>query len=254
MDFASHESLVKGLRGAVAMVHLVGIIGEVGTQTFERVHIDTTARLLAAARDAGVRRWVHMSALGTRKNAPARYHQTKWEAEELVRGSGLAWTILRPSIIYGPGDSFTNLFVRIARYSPVVPVIGGGEGLLQPVELEMVARSVVGAIGHPEAVGRSFDVCGPERLSLRDLIRLVLEASGQRRWLMPVPWWIARIQAALLEAVFPRLLGRPAPLTRDQLRMLGEDNVGDGAPADQAFGLRHRPLREALESWLKPRR
>src|SRR5258706_6354744 len=138
-DVQDAETLRAAIEGCDAVIHLVGIIREVGTQTFENVHARGTQNVIAAAQRAGVKRFVYMSALGTRANAVSRYHQTKWAAEEIVRGSGLDWTIFRPSIIYGPGDNFVNLFANLSRFSPVVPLVGGGRSKFQPVSVENVA-------------------------------------------------------------------------------------------------------------------
>src|SRR5207237_1119041 len=107
-----------------AVIHLVGIISKVGRNTFENVHTQGTQNIVTSAREAGIKRFVHMSALGSRANAVSRYHQSKWAAEEAVRRSGLDYTIFRPSIIYGPKDHFVNLFDKMARFSPVLPVMG----------------------------------------------------------------------------------------------------------------------------------
>jgi NADH dehydrogenase len=246
VDPSSHRDLVACIRGAEAVIHLVGIISEAGDQTFERVHVDLTRGILNAARDAGATRFLHMSALGTRPAARSRYHQTKWTAEELVRASDLAWTIFRPSLILGPGNHLTEVFERIARLSPVVPVFGSGRNLVQPIEAEQVARAFTRALDPGEAVGQTYDLCGTERIAFRDLVRAILSARGRRRRLVHVPWWLARCQAAFLETSFPLLLRRPPPLNRDQLLMLEEPNMGDGAPADRAFGLTHAPIREML--------
>ena len=135
-DVLDAASLDGALSGMDAVIHLVGIIIEVGESTFENVHSRGTGNIVAAARQAGVKRFVHMSALGTRANAASRYHQTKWAAEELVRRSGLDFTIFRPSLIYGPEDQFVNMFARIIRLSPVVPLIGSPSARFQPVAVE----------------------------------------------------------------------------------------------------------------------
>lgn len=231
--------LPEACAGCDAVVHLVGIISEIGGQTFERVHVDGTRNLLAAARAAGVPRFIHMSALGTRPDAVARYHRTKWAAEESVRASGLDWTLFRPSLVFGPGDHFVGLFARISRWSPVLPVMGDGQALLQPVAVDEVARCFVGALAEPRSIGRTFDLCGSERLSFDAVIDAILAATGRRRMKLHIPLPIARLQAAVMESVFPRILRRPSPLNRDQLLMLSEDNVGDPVPASQMF--RYRP-------------
>src|SRR5579859_5313023 len=137
------DSLRGGLKDCEAVIHLVGIISEIGRNTFENVHTQGTKNMVAAAREAGVKRFAQMSALGTRPDAVSRYHQSKWVAEEIVRGSGLDWTIFRPSIIYGPKDHFVNLFARLARFSPVLPIIGRGDWKLQPVPVGDVAAAFV---------------------------------------------------------------------------------------------------------------
>lgn len=245
-DFGSAERLAEAFSGTAAVIHLVGIISEAGAQTFERVHGELTGVVLEAARLAGVRRFVHMSALGTRPEAQARYHRTKWEAEERVRASGLDWTIFRPSLIYGARDGFTRLFARLSAWSPVLPVMGSGDGLLQPVAVEQVARAMARAPGLPSSIGRTYELCGPERVSFTAVLRAILAAHGRRRLLMRIPMPVARFQARVLEWVFPLVLRRPPPLNRDQLVMLGEDNVGDGSEADAAFGLEHQPFGDAM--------
>lgn len=246
VDLARPEAIARASEGAAAAIHLVGIISESGDQTFERVHTGITRAVVAGIQAAGVRRLIHMSALGTRPGARSRYHRTKWEAEEAVRASALDWTILRPSLIYGADDAFTNLFARMSSWSPLLPVIGGGRNRMQPVAVTEVAKAFARALEAPESVGLTLDLCGPERLPFIDILRAILAATGRRRWLLPIPWPVAIVQARLLEVVFAGLLHRPPPLNRDQLLMLQEDNVGDGTTADRLFGLHHEPLEAAL--------
>jgi len=239
------------MEGCEAIIHLVGIISEVGEQTFENVHLRATQNLLAEAKRAGIKRWIQMSALGTRAKAVSRYHQTKWLAEEAVRNSGLDWTILRPSVIYGPEDHFVNLFANMARWSPVVPVIGDGKGLLQPVSVKNVARSFVRALTEPRSIGKTLELCGLERLTHIALLDAILAAMGKRRLKLRIPMAIARLQAAALETVFPLLLCKAAPLSRDQLLMLQEDNVGDATTAVELFQLDAHRFQEEIEHYLK---
>ncbi len=230
LDF---ERLRMALAGCDAAIHLVGIISEIGDQTFERMHVGATRTMVDALQAAGIRRLVHMSALGARPDSPARYHRTKAAAEGLVRSSGLDWTIFRPSLVYGSGDAFVNLFDRISRWSPVVPVMGPGTNLLQPVAVEFVAEAFATALKTSGSFGHTIDLCGPERLSFRAVIRRILAARNRTRWIVSIPWNLARLQARILEWVFPTFLGKVSPLNRDQLLMLHEDNVGDPAPALQ---------------------
>ena len=249
-DVLDAASLDGALRGMDAVIHLVGIISEVGASTFENVHTHGTGNIVAAARQAGVRRFVHMSALGTRPNAASRYHQTKWAAEELVRHSGLEFTVFRPSLIYGPEDQFINLFARMIRLSPIVPLMGSPHVRFQPVPVEAVAAAFVKSLGESKSVGQTYDLCGPEALTLSELVDRVLDVLQRRRLKLQVPPGLARCQAAFLEFVFRRLLRRASPLNRDQLIMLQEDNVGNPQPANELFGLKPVPLREGIARYL----
>ncbi len=250
-DILNPDSLANACHGIDAVINLVGIISEVGKQTFEKVHTRGTRHIVAAAQSGGVQRFIQMSALGTRANAAARYHQTKWAAEEIVRGSGLDWTIFRPSIIYGAGDGFVNLFARLSRYSPVVPLIGGGRMRFQPVAVENVARAFVKSLNEPRAVGQTFELCGQEVLTLAEIVDAILAVTRRRRVKLPLPFGVARVQAALLEFVCGQLLGQAPPLNRDQVQMLREDNVGDCATAAALFGLKPIPFREGIGKYLR---
>lgn len=251
-DVLEAASLGEAMPGVDAVIHLVGIISEFRAHTFENVHILGTANVLGAARKAGVRRYLQMSALGTRPDAVARYHNSKWAAETMVRESDLDWTIFRPSIIYGPGDGFVNLFARMSRFSPVLPVIGGGRSKMQPIPVGEVATAFVMALTEPRAVRQTFDLCGGEILTLTEILNAILAVTRRRRVKLPLPMALARCQAAALETLFPALLHRPPPLNRDQLLMLREDNVGDGWPANELFRLKTVPFREGIAAYLNP--
>ena len=249
-DVTEAASLHGAAIGVQAVIHLVGIISEAGRSTFENVHLEGTRNIVAAAREAGVRRFLQMSALGTRPNAASRYHQTKWAAEQLVRQSGLDFTLFRPSLIYGPDDEFINLFANIVRYSPVVPLLANPRARFQPVPVEAVAAAFVGSLTEPESLGQTYDLCGGETLTLRQIVSCIQDVLGKRRLMLPVPLPIARLQALFLELLFRRLLRRPAPLNRDQVIMLQEDNVGDPRPANDLFQLQPVPLSEGIARYL----
>jgi NADH dehydrogenase len=245
-------SLTPGLANIDAIIHLVGIISELGSNTYENVHTRGTQNMVTAAQQAGVKRFLQMSALGTRPKAIARYHQSKWAAEEIVRRSGLDWTIFRPSIIYGPDDQFINLFARISKFSPVLPVIGGGQSKLQPVPVADVASSFVRALMEPQSIGQTYDLAGRDILSFVEVLDAILAVTNRKRLKLPIPMGLARFQAAALEFIFPKLLGKAPPLNRDQLIMLGEDNSGNPERANALFHLRPIPFREGIASYLKP--
>lgn len=246
VDFSSHADIAQAFLGMDAIIHLVGIIAELGPNTFHEAHVALTGRMVRAAQDAGVRRYVQMSALGTRDQARSQYHRTKWAAEGLVRASRLDWTIFRPSLVYSAHGGFASIFEAMSRYSPFLPAIGGGRRLLQPIALDQVARAFVEALILPSSIGQTYDLCGQERLEFREVLQGILAALGRRRLILPIPWAMARLQARILEFLWPRLLRRAPPLSRDQILMLEEDNIGDGTLADAAFGLRHVPFRVGL--------
>jgi NADH dehydrogenase len=244
-------SLPAGLKGVDAVIHLVGIISEIGQNTFENIHALGTENIITAAKTASVKRVVHMSALGTRPNAVSRYHRSKLAAEDFVTVSGLDYTVFRPSIIYGPHDHFVNLFAKISRFSPILPVMGSGKSKMQPIPVADVATCFVKSLTEPKSIGKTFDLCGPEPLTFNQIIDTILQITDRERFELHIPMWLARRQAALLESVFPWLLGEAPPLNRDQLLMLAEDNVGDPQPANELFGLQPIPFKEGIARYLK---
>jgi len=234
-------ALEADIAGCDTVVHLVGIIREHRTRaiTFERVHHEGTRNVLAAAAAAGARRFLHMSALGTRAGARARYHQTKWAAEEAVRGSGLAWTIFRPSVIYGRGDEFISMLAGLVRL-PLSPVIGDGRQRLQPVALEHVAAGFARAVTTDAAAKQTYEVAGPDAVTMLELLDLIARFSHRRLRTVKVPLGLFRPMARLLHRV-PTF-----PVTPDQLLMLQEDNTGDPRAFYSAFGLPPIPLAQGL--------
>jgi len=249
-DVVEAGSLKGALTGVDAIIHLVGIISESGRNTYENIHTRGAGNLVAEAKIAGVVRFIHMSALGTRANAISRYHKSKWAAEELVRASRLDWTIFRPSIIYGPGDKFVNLFARMARFSPFIPVMGDGQSRMQPIPVEDVAASFVGALTDPASIQQTYDLCGPRALTFNDLLKTILEVTRRKRALIHIPVKWARIQARFLELLFA-MIRRPPPLNRDQILMLEEDNIGDPGPATVRFNLSGTEFRDGIHRYLE---
>ncbi len=245
-------SLAGALDGTDAVIHLIGIISEVGGHTFEMVHTQGTRNIVAAAQAAGVKRFIHMSALGTRPDAAARYHQSKWAAEEIVRHSSLDYTIFRPSLIYGPEDHFVNLFARIVRVSPAVPVIGSGRARFQPVSVKAVAKAFVKSLTEPKSISQTYDLCGPESLTSAEMLDQILVVMGRKRWKLRLPLGLAWCQAVFLEFIFPWLLRKAPPFNRDQLIMLEEDNAGDPRGAERLFGLEPVLFREGIARYLRP--
>jgi NADH dehydrogenase len=246
-DVMARQSLDEGMTGCDAVVHLVGIIRErpaIGV-TFERVHTQGTLNVLEAAAAVGVRRYVHMSALGTRAGARSRYHQTKWAAEEAVRAGPLPWTIFRPSIIYGRGDELVTMLARMIGRLPVVPVIGAGRQRLQPVPVAQVAQAFTRALALDASVKHTYSVGGPEPVTMVELLDRIAIAMGRRRPLKAhAPLGLVR----RLTAVLHHLPGYP--LTPDQLLMLEEENTCEPGPFYERFGLVPMPLSAGLAAML----
>ena len=144
-----------------------------------------------------------------------------------------------------------NLFARMSRWSPVLPVIGGGSSRLQPVPVGDVAACFVGSLTEPRSIGQTYDLCGPGQLSFTEVLDAILDVTGRRRLKLSIPTGVARLQAAFLEFLFPMLLNRAPPLNRDHLIMLAEDNVGDPGAANSLFGLTPVPFREGIANWLR---
>lgn len=241
-DVVTGEGLADAVAGADAVVHLVGIIRERGGDvTFEKVHVRGTRNVLAAAREGGVRRYVHMSALGAASGSASGYADSKARAEAIVQGSELAWTILRPSLIFGVGGEFFGKILKdLVRRPPVVPVIGDGSYPFRPIWAGDVARAFEGALERPDTAGQRFELVGPAEYSLRELLVLVRNALGSRKPLVNVPLPLLRLAVPLLE-----LLPDP-PITQDQLHQLLRGNTGDPEPARTAFDLTMEPLPKRL--------
>jgi len=249
LDLASLQGSTAGCH---AVIHLVGIITEIGEATFENIHVRGTENVLEAAKRAGIERFIHMSALGTRSDAVSRYHQSKWKAEEAVYLSDLDSTILRPSLIYGAKDHFVNFFAKIIRRSPVVPVIGSPTAEFQPVPVECVAKAFVKAMHEPRSIGETYELAGPDAMTLSQILDAILKVMRRRRLKLRMPAAFVRTQAKFLEFVYPRLLRKAPPLNRDQLLMLEEDNVGDPEPANQLFDLKAPSFAEGIARYLQP--
>ncbi len=229
-DVVDGKGLDEAVTGADCAIYLVGLLFEKGRDTFEAAHVHGAEHAMEACKRAGVRRWLHMSALGAGNVPASKYARTKGEAEGRVRQSGLDWTIFRPSVIYGANDSFFVRFKHMARLMPVVPVIAG-ETRFQPVWVHDVARAFVDAAERRKTIGQTYELGGPKAYAFRELLELLYRELGWRRLLLPVPMPLARIMAA-----FAGMLPNP-PLTRDQLTLLAHDNVVQGPePFPAIFG------------------
>ena len=240
-DVADPASLARAAAGVEVVVHLVAIIR--GSRAdFERVMAQGTRNLVAAARDAGVRRIVLASALGLeeRTKDAVPYYAAKWEMEQAVRESGLEYVIFRPSFVFARGGGVLPTFVRLARLAPVTPIVGPGSQRLQPIWIDDLAEYFARAVAEPVA-DRTFELGGPDAVTWNEFWERLKRTLGVRRPSLHVPFAAMRVQAALTE----RLPG--APVTRDQLTMLElGDNVVTDASAVETFRLALVPLDEQL--------
>jgi uncharacterized protein YbjT (DUF2867 family) len=241
-DVTDRASLGAACEGVDAVVHQVAII-KGSKQAFESVMEQGTRNLVAAAQEAGVRRFVLASALGLdeRSKDAVPYFAAKWQMEKAVRESGLEHAIFRPSFVFGRDGGVLPTFIRLARYAPVTPIIGPGKQRLQPIWVEDLAEYYTRALSEPAAANRTFDVGGPEAVTWNEFWERLKRVLGVHRPSIHVPFGVMRVQATVIE----RLPG--APLTRDQLTMLqlGDNVVGDSS-AVETFQLPLVPLDEQL--------
>lgn len=232
------DAWLRWCEGCWAVIHLVGIIRELPAAdvTFERLHRLATERVVAACHELGIRRIVHMSALGARDDAPTAYHRTKAQAEALVQVSGLSWTIVRPSVVFGSGDGFTTALATALRRFPVFPIFGDGSYRLQPIAVEEVAEVLVGALDEPRCHTRIIELGGPEALAYTEVLRRISAAIGKRPLMPHLPLPLSRFLVRVMER-FPA-----TPITSDQLAMLLEGSTCDTTASRELFGVPRRPF------------
>lgn len=224
----NEASVRRALEGASAAINLVGVLYETGRQKFDAIQTEGARIVAAMARDMGVPRLIHMSALGADAASEARYARSKAEGEAAVRAAFPQATIFRPSIVFGQGDGFFNKFGEMAVMSPVLPLIGGGETRFQPVFVGDVAQAFARAVVDPSAAGQTYELGGPGVFSFRELLELVLRETERRRVLLPLPFPIAELIGKLCEPIAFFTPVAP-PLTADQVKLLKTDNVVSGA-------------------------
>jgi NADH dehydrogenase len=228
-------SVAAALRGADAVVNLVGVLTESGRQRFDAVHAFGARAIARAARDAGIGALVHVSAIGADKASPSAYARSKAEGEAAVLEAMPSAVVLRPSIVFGPEDQFFNRFATIARLSPALPLFGGGATRFQPVFVGDVADAVALALTGKATPGATYELGGPETPTFRELMQFIVDAIGRKRLLVPVPFAAARAAAFGTEIANTASLGLFPPtmlFTRDQVELLRHDNVvSDAAKA-----------------------
>jgi len=227
------EELAATIRGADIVINLIGILAESRRDSFDRVHRMLPGRIAAVSAAAGIKHLIHVSAIGADAHSASAYARSKTGGEEAVRENFPQATIIRPSIVFGPEDQFFNRFAGMTMLSPALPLIGGGETRFQPVYVADVADGIMGVLKDPAAAGKTYEFGGPDIRSFRELMEMMLAEIGIRRFLVPVPWGLARFMARFAE------FAPGAPLTRDQVELLKHDNVLSGsAPGLTDLGIR----------------
>lgn len=244
-DVTDRDSLIKATKGAEKAISLVGILFESGSSTFRRIHVDGVRNYLEACEKMGVKDFIHISALGTRKDARSKYHRTKWEAEELIRNSPLNYAIFRPSVIFGKGDSFTNLFAWIIRLSPVINIPGSGRNKMQPVYVNDLVDAMVTTVKNHGFMGKTYEIGGRDCLTFEEIMDTICRVLKKRRVKLHIPIPLLKPGAFLMEMLLPRPL-----LTRDQLIMLQEDNITSQNALKDVFGIEPTGFEEGIKGYL----
>ncbi len=224
------DSVARAVAGAKLVVNAVGVLSSTGAQTFKAVHVDGPQAVAKAAREAGATKLIHISAIGADAHGSSKYARTKAEGEAAVLEEFPDAIIIRPSVVFGPEDEFFNRFAAMARMSPLLPLIGGGRTLFQPVfvgDLGAAVANIADGAGKP---GTVYEAGGPEVLSFRELLDLTQQWSGRDRGYLRMPFWLAKLQA-LLTWPLPNAL---RPVTYDQVLLLQKDNVvSDAAKSEK---------------------
>jgi len=243
-DVDRPATLPAALAGVEAVVHLAAIPRDSnGGRQLLAVNLDGTRNLVAAMQASGVMRLVHLGALGVEDREELHYAKSKARAERAVRESGLDWTILKPSLLFGPGDGFFNIVADLVRLSPgIVPVPGNGASRFQPLHVGDLALCLRLSLERPETVGHAFELGGPRVWTYREITAEVCRGMGRRRAILPMPVPLIKLVAGAAEAVH-----LPFPVATDQLRQLALDNVGPLDGVHSAFGFIPRRMEGELQ-------
>lgn len=218
-NILSEESIEQALAGSDVLINLVGVLFSRGKQTFQNIHVEGARKLAVGAKQAGINRFIHLSSIGAHPGSNSSYARTKAGGEEAILNDYPEAVIFRSSVIFGSEDEFYNRFASLARMSPALPLIGGGRNKMQPVYVGNIADAVVEASmgrARPELI---YELGGPDILTMKEIFQQVLSFTQRKTRLIYVPFWLAKLEAAMLQ-----LLPSP-PLTVDQVRLLQKDNI-----------------------------
>lgn len=242
----SDAAVSKAIGSSDIVINLLGILYEKGRDTFQALHVEAAARIARLAREQGTKHFIHVSAIGADANSGAAYARSKAAGEQAVRTFFPDAVILRPSIVFGPEDDFFNRFSLLSRFAPALPLIGGGMTKFQPVYVGDIADAVMEILKNPAAQGQTYELGGPQIYIFRDLMVMMLHMTGRKRFLAPVPWWLAKLKATFLQMM-------PQPLlTRDQVELLKTDNVvGSRAETFEDLGINPTAVEVIVPGYLR---
>jgi uncharacterized protein YbjT (DUF2867 family) len=245
--YDSPGQIAKNLEGGEAIINLVGIIRETKDINFDFAHHSIPQFLAKGAREAGIRRFAQMSALGVERNIDTAYFESKALGEKSVKNAGeLDWTIFRPSIVYGPGDAFVNMFAKMIRQMPLVPVIGDGQYRMQPVWVEDVAEGFVRCLEMPQTIGKTYEIGGPEKIAFEQMLDLIGKAMGKDG--------VKKIHMPLgLMRSMAKCFGKLSffPVTADQITMLLAESTTDDQTYFKDFGITPKVFEEGIGEYVK---
>jgi uncharacterized protein YbjT (DUF2867 family) len=243
-DVTKPETLRGAMDGCEAVIHLVAIISEEGGRTFDGIIRQGTVNVVDEAKRAGVERFLHMSAMGTRNDPRYGYFEAKWQAEQAVKNSGIPWTIFRPSVIFGPGDEFINTLAGLVKVAPVIPVVGDGKSKFQPVSVSEVATSFVRALDDPSTAGHIYDLGGGKTYEYQEMLAVIAAKLGMKKPMVKVPIGLMK-PVVTLSSPLPKAL-RP-PVTSEQLKMLSIDNCSDDSATSMLIGRPAMRLEDGID-------
>lgn len=248
--YDSPGQIAKTLEGGEAIINLVGIIRETKDITFDFAHHTVTQLLSKGAREAGIRRFAQMSALGVERNIATGYFKSKEAGEKSLKNTpDLDWTIFRPSIVYGPNDAFVNMFASMIKKAPFVPVIGDGQHRMQPVWVDDVAEGFAKCLEMPQTIGKTYDIGGPEKIPFEKMLDIIGKAMGKhniRKIYLPVG----------MMQTLARYFGRYSffPVTSDQIAMLLAESTTDDESYFRDFGITPRLFSDGISEYIKSKK
>lgn len=245
-DITEVDKIIDGMEGCQAVINLIGIITETKSATFERIHVEGTAAILTAMRRLKIARLLQMSALGAKSKASTHYYQSKWSAEELVRGAGIEYTIFRPSFIFGPGDGFINTIVHQLIHYPIIPIIGSGEYTFSPVSVHVITEAMTKSLSADELLKcKTFELCGPDSYTYSEIVKLLAKRLNRHK---PIVHISERVMTLLI--ALAGVCHLAFPITHEQMTML---LAGSSCKEDIIFellSLPHISLSRAIQEYV----